>query len=187
MKGCGVQGCKKLHEARGFCAKHYQRLKATGTPTGLKINRRDTLAETLACGYFVSKSGCWLWRANLTEQGYGILSFRGKRRMAHRESFKLHKGSIPRRLQVNHRCDRPACVNPKHLYLGTQKENIADMLRRGRTNRKGERCHGRRVLTPANVLAIRKSRDTQAVLAATFGVTPSNIGAVRQRISWRHF
>lgn len=83
-------------------------------------------------------SGCWLWTGVTGNSGYGHIgvgSMRdGSRTMqsAHRASYEAHKGKIPPGLLVRHQCDNKLCVNPGHLILGTQTENILDSVRRGR-------------------------------------------------------
>ena len=79
-------------------------------------------------------NGCWVWTAARTPKGYGCFRFgnRGGAR-AHRVSYELFVGPIPEGLQVNHHCDNPSCVNPDHLYVGTQKQNRQDAVLRNRT------------------------------------------------------
>jgi len=78
--------------------------------------------------------GCWLWLKATTKFGHGMATRKDTRRtgLAHRESYKEFVGSIPTNLQVNHHCDVPNCVNPFHLYIGTQKDNAQDTTKRNR-------------------------------------------------------
>jgi hypothetical protein len=78
------------------------------------------------------ETGCWEWTASTTK-GYGTIKIRGAKKSAHRISYELYVGPIGS-LQVCHKCDNPICVNPKHLFLGTQKDNIHDMIAKGRDN-----------------------------------------------------
>ena len=75
-------------------------------------------------------SGCWIWMAGLARNGYGQTSENHKTKFAHRMAWKLYRGEIPDGLFVLHKCDIKCCVNPDHLYLGTQKDNIRDVLER---------------------------------------------------------
>jgi hypothetical protein len=79
-----------------------------------------------------SKDECWLWTASLNNKGYGKIGEGKKILLAHRVSWELHFGPIPDRLCVLHKCDNPKCVNPDHLFLGTQKDNAQDMVRKNR-------------------------------------------------------
>ena len=75
---------------------------------------------------------CWEWQAGLDSDGYGRIQFDGKRQGAHRFSWILHNTDIPQGMCICHRCDNPACVNPNHLFLGTQVDNIYDMVSKNR-------------------------------------------------------
>jgi hypothetical protein len=81
-------------------------------------------------------SGCWLWMGTLRPDGYGAARARafghGREQLAHRFSFMAFRGRIPARLYVLHRCDTKPCVNPAHLFTGTQADNLLDMRSKGR-------------------------------------------------------
>lgn len=86
--------------------------------------------------YTIKKSDeeCWEWTGSVHPSGHGQMSSkRGETPFkAHRVSFLIHKGSIPDGLNINHHCDNPSCVNPAHLYAGTQQQNMKDVCRRHR-------------------------------------------------------
>jgi HNH endonuclease len=77
-------------------------------------------------------NGCWLWVGAMSTNGYGHFSLNRKITGSHRAAWRLFNGSIPDGYQVCHKCDVRCCVNPGHLFLGTQKDNIQDMVAKGR-------------------------------------------------------
>jgi hypothetical protein len=134
----------------------------------------------------VTESGCALWAgAVIGRYGYGI--FRAACRMqvyAHRFAWEMANGPIPAGMLVCHRCDVYRCVNPSHLYLGTQADNLRDMRSKGRQARGA--THGNARLTVESVEIIRASTDTDATLAARFGVTRCTVSLARRRKTWSH-
>ncbi len=136
-------------------------------------------------------TGCWLWGGYCCKiSGYGYFGKNTSgdtRKSAHRTSYELYKGPIVDKKYVCHSCDNRACVNPDHLFLGTQKENIVDCVSKGR-NAKGEK-QGSSKLTRDDVLYIRKSRteDTHSVieLALKYGVRRSHIYRIINKHEWR--
>ncbi len=96
-------------------------------------------------------TGCWVWIGSLTHDGYGRSRLAGKQIMSHRASFRMHIGEIPEGFCVCHDCpggDNPACVNPQHLWLGTQWDNTLDRMMKGKYatgERSGAHTHPERV------------------------------------------
>jgi hypothetical protein len=124
-------------------------------------------------------SACWNWLGARSQPGgYGNLSFNGRPWSAHRLAYKLANPEWDERLHVLHKCDNPACCNPSHLFLGTDADNIADKVAKGRNR-------DRRKLTEQQVKEIRASTELIASLALKFGVTQSTISMVRTGKSWR--
>lgn len=95
---------------------------------------KEELREYLLARCIKNKNGCWEWTLSRA-QGYGkFMNKQRKRVMAHRESYKAFIGEIPKGLLVCHSCDNRLCINPDHLFLGTYKDNMDDMVKKGRNN-----------------------------------------------------
>ena len=139
-------------------------------------------------------SGCWLWPNGATGTGYGITRHAGKPILAHRLSWILHFGEISKGegfhgTCVLHKCDVRACVNPDHLFLGTNLDNIKDRMAKGRSHvpvMMGEK-NPRAKLTDCAVDEIRSLGGVVSGvnLAKRFGVTPSTISNVLRGNNWR--
>jgi hypothetical protein len=136
-------------------------------------------------------NACWPWLGALSSNGYGNVNLGGKTVRAHRVAWVLANGPIPDGMCVCHACDNPRCVNPIHLWLGTHGDNSRDMAAKGRCggDQRGEANHHAR-LTDRDVLAIRRLAATgtltQAEIGCRYGVTPSSVGNIVCRHSWRH-
>lgn len=133
----------------------------------------------------VDTSGdCWLWTGKCTPRGYGKVVIRQIIFLAHRMSYVLTNGQIPRGLCVCHHCDVRSCVNPNHLWLGTNLDNARDMVAKGRSP-KGEAC-GWSKLSEAQVLEIvrRYENETASSLAEEFGVSMGAIFSIVGGHNW---
>lgn len=130
-------------------------------------------------------NGCWVWQGCKIHTGYGRVQRRPNAWLAHRLAWTLTHGDIPPETFVLHHCDNPPCINPAHLYLGTQHDNMRDMIARERYNNKGER-NGRAKLTANLVRYIRTSSKTGAELGRELGVSRVIISSIRLRKSWQH-
>lgn len=130
---------------------------------------------------------CHIWTASFGSAGYGQIAVDGAPRAAHRVAWELEHGPVPAGMCVCHRCDVKACVNPAHLFLGTQADNLGDMRSKGREAR-GE-GHGNASLSGDQVVAIRAlsaSGLSQRRIARVLGVSKSAVQAVIDGKTWRH-
>lgn len=97
-----------------------------------RCDSRKPLTERFWARVDVVVGSCWVWTGAVGDHGYGRITEKGKRYRAHRMAWLINCGEIPEGLSVLHKCDNPSCVNPDHLFLGTQKVNIADGIQKGR-------------------------------------------------------
>lgn len=159
---------------------------------------RDSLEQRFM-DKVVKTETCWNWTAYIHRSGYGNMMVPtpegpAKQRVmaAHRLSFELFVGPIPAGLMVCHRCDNRRCVNPAHLFLGTQRDNIQDCIRKGRFRaplQPGE-AHFKAKLTAEQAHAIRYHRGPwkygeQTALARKLGVSPKTVSGVARGRNWR--
>lgn len=133
---------------------------------------------------FEESDGCWTWTAGLGVKGYGHFWFRGRPQPAHRVSFKLFKQDIDDGVTVMHSCDNRLCVNPSHLSLGSNQENTADMVAKGRQAKGSDVAAAK--LDESMIQAIRDDTRSQRKIAADYRVSHTVIGHIKSRILWRH-
>ena len=132
---------------------------------------------------------CWNWTGKLSV-GYGKFWLHGKKVAAHRQSWVIQNGKIGEGMCICHYCDNPACVNPDHLFEGTRKMNMVDMVSKGRNKTlygKGE-SHSRSKLNETQVRVIRAYYPTinTVKLAKIFGVCDVTISEIVRRVRWSH-
>ena len=187
-KRCSVNGCTGKHVARGFCGTHYMRW---WRDTNMAAPIRVFLPPEERFWQSVDKQSaedCWLWTAATNGVGYGKLHVDGRLVYVHRFSYELHHGPIPGDLYVCHSCDVAGCVNPAHLWLGTNADNLADMAAKRRSNHGARSPHAK--LTTSQVREIRRlastGKHTHAELGVQFNVTQSNVSKIIRRQTWRH-
>lgn len=132
-------------------------------------------------------NGCWEWQRAKNKYGYGIINVgNGKDKLAHRLSYELFKGgNIPPKMHVCHSCDNRKCVNPDHLWLGTNKDNMEDKADKGRV--KGSKNPYSK-LTEQQVLEIRQLIGTmnQKQIGKIYNVTQTTISEIKNRKIWNH-
>jgi hypothetical protein len=131
------------------------------------------------------EDACWLWQGFVNKR-YGIISMGNRPLRAHRVSYMLCKGEIPKGMLVCHSCDTPLCINPKHLWLGSHQNNVDDMRCKARHSHREKASMAK--LTEAHVLEIDrllKEGFSYNSLAASFGVSRHLISRIRNRRVWK--
>lgn len=142
------------------------------------------------------KDRCIEWDGYIQKNGYGKTTINRRFDYTHRHAFKVFIGPIPEGMEVCHKCDNRLCCNPKHLFLGTRKENMEDAVAKGRQARgemlsvlrRGEKAPAAK-LTSSDVVAIRemaKSGMRSKKIAQIYDITSDNINRIVRRDTWGH-
>lgn len=168
--------------ARSYYAKRRHRAKVSGPPTDIEVERFWAKVDRSG-----GESACWIWTRLRTSDGYGMLSFRDRNVRAHRFSMMLAGAEVSKDTHVCHRCDNPPCVNPAHLFVGTNADNKADMVHKERQAR-GEKNAAAK-LTDADVVAIRAAHAARVRIRdieRQFRIGKTQIDKIVRRKAWRH-
>jgi hypothetical protein len=134
---CAVEGCDRLGKGR-YCGAHTQRLRSTGELGPAVIRRRvppgtPPVEKLELIGWTEDESGCWIYNGRRDPDGYGLMDdLRQTPIFAHRVAYGKWVGPVPDGKVLMHSCDNPPCVNPAHLSIGTQEDNLHDMWSKGR-------------------------------------------------------
>jgi hypothetical protein len=181
---CSIEGCGRMHLARGYCQNHYMQLRRAKSQLVAPV-QRETPQEYIKNRVELADHDCWEWRLS-RYKGYGKTGVNGRGRQAHIVSYEAFVGPVPEGMQINHKCHNRACCNPEHLYAGTQKQNMKDMLLAGRGSRLCGETNGNSKLTATDVCLIRASKDSAMQLRQQLGVSEALIRAIRKGLVWRH-
>ena len=138
-----------------------------------------------------TKTDCIEWTKYRDKGGYGVLRSGGKTMLAHRVAWERANGPIPEGMKVLHKCDNPPCVNPDHLSLGTQQDNIRDCFLKGRISRAPRNTgaeHALAKLTEQTAVRIKMLRGVlpARVVAETLGLSGPWVGAIMRGEQWKH-
>ena len=151
--------------------------------------RKGGLAERIERYVDKQDGGCWLWTRGKNAKGYGIMSGG----LVHRKVYEHLVGAIPDGMYLLHKCDVRHCCNPDHLYPGTQKDNMRDMLERKRTgNRRGQPkgdAHSMSKLTQEQaeqIIRLAAVGEDHASLARHFGVGRTQVARIVRGDRWKH-
>lgn len=139
-----------------------------------------------------AEEGCWNWTAATLlppHLPYGRFSYEGGKHVyAHRFSWELHHGRIPKGKLVLHRCDNPRCVRPEHLFLGTHLDNMRDKIAKGRVVACPGEKNGQARLSLKDIKAIRELHSaglSYKKIAPMFGISFQHVGRIVNRVRWR--
>jgi hypothetical protein len=132
-----------------------------------KVNKTDT---------------CWEWTACLQRDGYGMFKINNSMKQAHRVSYQLHNGEFDNTLFVCHKCDNRKCVNPEHLFLGTNLDNMIDMCKKGRRN-PNDKLTNEEVLEIKYLLSIKTKGY---IIAEKYNVSTTLISFIKNNKKWKH-
>ncbi len=131
-----------------------------------------------------SDEECWEWLGS-KQDNYGLFGVDKKVVFSHRYSWsQFNQRDIPEGFVIRHTCDNPSCVNPHHLLLGTQQENVMDMILRNRRVYKTGETHHKAKLTKDQVASIRSSAESSRALALRYGVNKSTVNRVKNKTLW---
>ena len=139
-------------------------------------------------------SGCWLWAGAERSNGYGMINVDGVSKAAHRLVWEVYRGQIPKGSGphgtcVLHHCDTPTCVNPAHLFLGTNRDNVRDRVAKKRSADARGELNPNSKLTDDEVRQIRallKMGAVQSGVATFYGVTAALISRIKGGARWAH-
>ena len=135
------------------------------------------------------KTKCWNWKSTKDKNKYGTKKYKGKYYKTHRLFYEICNGKIPKDMCVCHRCDNPSCCNPDHLFLGTQLENIQDMINKNRQRSAIGEINKSSKLTEIEVIEIRNlyaQGISSRQLGKKFNINKSTILHIIHRRSWKH-
>ena len=152
-----------------------------------RIYTRKAIGERLAALCQPNeKTGCLEFVGGKRGKGYGCITVRtGHTSGAHRVAWELANGPIPAGLYVLHRCDNRPCCNPSHLFLGTNRDNIADMIAKGRDRKvQGEESPHAKLTAPA-VRSIRSDGRSYKLIGREYGVSAQTVFRIKRRTTWK--
>jgi hypothetical protein len=178
--------CERPICARRLCAKHYNQKLRRGLLDQFATKRRTVTARYSEKVDRTDARGCHPWTGSLDKNGYGYFRVNDRMVKAHRWAYENFIGTLNPREVVRHTCDNPRCQNPRHLLKGSVRDNVHDMISRGRTGDFAGVSNGKAKISERDVLNIRKSTRDPKALAVAYNMTVTNIRAIQKRLTWKH-
>lgn len=145
--------------------------------------------KDLLYSYCSKSAHCWNWFGLKDKDGYGVLCHDGLHSRAHRLSWEINNGVIPKGMMICHSCDNTSCINPDHLFLGTPLDNMNDKKNKGREFYAKGKDAGPSVLTEEQALIIKAcpiKRNSTTILSKKFNITRQAVSFIRKGINWKY-
>ena len=147
----------------------------------MKASTKEDVRNKLLLYSDKKENGCWVWNKSRHRQGYGNLTYEKKNLLAHRVSWIIFKGEIEDGKKIFHICDNPPCVNPDHLFIGTQRDNIIDMFNKNRAT------HQKITREQANEIRLLYSKNICTIeISERFGISKSAISMIVNNKIWKN-
>ena len=189
---CIIHGCQGRPVGRGYCRKHYTRVRRYGSPYAChkpgEINQ--IRQEPRKIDFFIDENGCFICSSHsLDKDGYPKIQVSHKPYRMSRFIYEQCFGEIPKGHVVRHTCDNPSCINPEHLLTGTHADNARDKVERGRVARRPGESNPMAKLTERDVQEIKKLLDTGLTttrVAQMFNVSRKTVANIKNGKSWKH-
>lgn len=156
------------------------------------INREDydeCIKNKLLGNITKNEENCWVWNKSKDKKGYGKTNYKNKIMLCHRLSWLLFNKSLNNNMYVCHKCDNPSCINPDHLFLGTNRDNILDAYHKNRLKLKFGENNKSSKLNYKKIIEIRdlyKKGYTLVSLSNIYHVSSQTIGSIVKRKTWKH-
>ena len=147
----------------------------------------DFLKQKLLGNIIKTERGCWIWKKYKNKEGYGAMRINGNILKTHKASYQVFNGEIGEGLIVCHKCDVPPCINPDHLFLGTNRDNKYDSINKKRHNAGSN--HGKTKLTEEDIIKMRRYSKLgfkNVTLARRFKLSPWTISEIITHKLWVH-
>jgi hypothetical protein len=188
---CKEENCSRKSVSRGWCGPHYKNYWRHGNPIGkfIRCSNDMPIQDRLnAKSKINNETGCIEWTGTINPQtGYGGIRFNGKKFSCHRVSWEINNNKSANGKVIMHLCDNKKCINPNHLIVGTQTDNMKDKVTKNR-QLKGEQVYGSKLTEKdvKNIIILNRKGKSQSELGRMYNITASAIGNICRRKRWKH-